>query len=699
MALYLLFVSFLFSLPGVSAITDTDVGVIVAGVISGLILILLVVGVPVLVYIRKKKTNTGRKRQLPREHFVNGTGSKLEANGYHKPHQFRMPPQPHPRHPYTTPVGSHRGVPVIHVTPHGSHRGTPVGSMRGRMRGGSVRVVITPGGRHPMMYPMGPLGPRGPYPMGTRGRGAPYPGPYGYPDPMMYPYFFPPPFPPHMMFFDESDDDSDSGGERRSNRSTLRERKMRYHRSFIPDRQSKLVIKEIDSEEEQKMKEEENKKKKGRNRSKSRSRSRSPGERKRANTPQRSKSPARRRSRSPSPQRYKASTHHDIYTEVSKQSNRRSSLGSAGDTAAKIDEMFSFSSDASAKPGDIIFMPPGQHIDSTPRRRDPTPPRRDPTPPPRRDPSPIPIRAATPPRPESKPRVTDDTSDYTYASVIRPSAEPDYNRPSYSTTDIGVSMSERLQNIVESGHTSVLHDHERHVSDDIQYPPKGQSLSKTTREPSAQRNEYPSSYKRYSATSKPDLYDTNRPTSNSKDFRRPPTPPNDIPNTTPVPTPRQSLIKRPETPPNDIPMSSRSNRPSTPPFDGNDYSRRTSTPAVDRKVPPAPPLPPAQASVQPQTNQRNPSNLGSTQQARSAFSNLVLEELKERHRMPEVEKDDDDDSSRNRAVNFSASPPEIIPRSEPNSPRASQNLNPDVPPYERAPPPPPPPPPAPPLPK
>jgi hypothetical protein len=67
----------------------------------------------------------------------------------------------------------------------------------------------------------------------------------------------------------------------------------------------------------------------------------------------------------------------------------------------------------------------------------------------------------------------------------------------------------------------------------------------------------------------------------------------------------------------------------------------------------------------------------------SAFSNLVLEELKERQRMPEVD-DDDTESARNRAVNFSASPPEIIPRSQPNSPRTSQNLYPDEPPKERA---------------
>lgn len=170
------------------------------------------------------------------------------------------PPQPRPqhrhgpRHPHANDLGSHRGVPIVHITPHGSHAGTPHGSQRGpphgsvngQMRGGSARIVFTRGGgrRPPMMFPMGSVGPRGPYPypMGSRGRGAPppgYPGPYGYPDPMMHPYFFPPQF---TVYVDESDDD-ESDEDRRSNRSTVRERKMRYHRSFLPDRQSNIVIK------------------------------------------------------------------------------------------------------------------------------------------------------------------------------------------------------------------------------------------------------------------------------------------------------------------------------------------------------------------------------------------------------------------------------------------------------------------------
>ena len=37
---------------GASALTDADVGVIAAGVISGLLLIALVIGVPVFVYFR-----------------------------------------------------------------------------------------------------------------------------------------------------------------------------------------------------------------------------------------------------------------------------------------------------------------------------------------------------------------------------------------------------------------------------------------------------------------------------------------------------------------------------------------------------------------------------------------------------------------------------------------------------------------------
>lgn len=207
-------------------------------------------------FYRNKKRH-GTKRGPPKDTFANGHVPKPEAHGYRKqypqrmlphhpevnphPYPHRIPPNHFPMHAYATPVGSHRGVPIIHVTPHGSHRGTPRGSVRGNMRGGSARIVITDSRRPPMMHPWGSVGPRGPYPMGHRG--GHYPGPYGYPDPMMYPFFFPPQFPPQMVYVDGSDEDSYSDDDRRSNRSTLRERKMRYHRSFIPDRESKLVIK------------------------------------------------------------------------------------------------------------------------------------------------------------------------------------------------------------------------------------------------------------------------------------------------------------------------------------------------------------------------------------------------------------------------------------------------------------------------
>lgn len=702
MALYLLLSGTLCFIPGTYAITDTEVGVIVAGAISGLILIALAVGIPLFVYLwRKRREPKQTKRNYPK-HSVNGhqgmPNGYQKQNGFPKPHPY-MPPRPRQRHPQPHPNGTFRGVPVVNMSPNASRRGTPHASRTttplGSVRGGPPRIVITPGGRgRPMMFPMGSIGPRGPFPMpGPRVHHAHPPwmpqGPYPYPDPMMYPYFFPP-FP---MYDDESEDDSGSDDDRRSNHSTMKERKMRYRRSFLPDRQSKLVIKEIDTDEEKIIRDEE-KNRRNRRHSGSRSRSRTP-EKRRSPSPIRRRSPSPVRRRSPSPERYRASLQHDLYTEVGKSSKRASSIGSTGDASARIDELFSFS-DAHAKPGDVIFVPQGKHVDTPSRRREPSPPpRRDPSPPPLRNrspspiraPSPLPRRPSTPPVPERRP-INIETSDYHYASVIRPSEPPVQEPP----TDLGTSLSERLQNIVESGHTEVEHELEKHRTEDVQYPPRTNNLSKSSRSYSEGNVDYPVPAKRLSATAKPDLSGDNWYTPVER--RRPTTPPNDIPSEPPVPTPRQSISRRPPTPPNDIPESARSARPPTPPFDGDDV-RKTSTPTVNRKIPPS-------------MDSKSPSNLGSTQQAKSAFSNLVLEELKGRYRMPEstVDNDDDDnDSAKNRAVNFSASPPEIIPRSEPNSPRTSQNLSPDYPGNDLgqgaipvAPPPPPPPPP-PPLPK
>lgn len=261
-----------------------------------------------------------------------------------------------------------------------------------------------------------------------------------------------------------------------------------------------------------------------------------------------------------------------------------------------------------------------------------------------------------------------------YASVIKPTTSVGYDGG--RDNPLRQSMSNQLEDIIQSRHDgkptefdrsyNEEEDDETEVKEIPQYPRKTYSLSQSERRDiSSQKDRLGFSplsktTRDYRGEQDDFAFDRDYPRED-----RPVTPPVDIPSE-PV-SPRESFNrpdrstvypKRPETPPFDAvetPRVSTTERPPTPPFDAE-----TDKSTKEKKSPLFPP-----------TESRGPPDM------KTAFSNQVLRELQQRHRGASIDADDDDDDGSNsRAVNFSAAPPEIIPRSEPNSPRTSMNIPP-----------------------
>ncbi|XP_033732730.1 serine/arginine repetitive matrix protein 1-like isoform X2 [Pecten maximus] len=485
------------------------------------------------------------------------------------------------------PPGSVRMTPYQHP-----HMG-PV-PMVGTFRGPPPQPIIIgtssySRGTYPRgMYPRGNPS-RGMHARGTHSRANPYMAHMAQYPPMAYPYFFGQQYPVQVVYVSDSEDsDSTTSG-----RSTVRERKSRYHRQFVTSRvPSTIIIKEMDEDRAEVRQSRDVHKKR------SSSPVKAPVREEPVIMRTRSRSPSRSRSRSPPMA---------IYQDL-RISSRPPAEPARKEEKDSSSEFGTFQPAAGPKSGDVSFVPKGYK-----------PPERNPTP---------------------------EPEDYTYATVIKPQpvkatppptddwGEPDQDIGSPSQ-NIGLSMSERLQGIVEDGWgTSPL----------TEVPPQDLSRSRNVDLRKSKTNDETDVYQQSRQPDEnPYTHNINRdenPYARSvkgNDTYPPPSPPLDIPST--AGSPRQSFHR-------DYPSSEPDSpdRPITPPFDGI-----TPRPSVKSR---------SESPPRPSTSV-NPLSQSQSQKAhRSMFSNDVLKELKQRQKSTDNLAEDDD--SQSRSVNFSPSPPTII---------------------------------------
>ena len=343
----------------------------------------------------------------------------------------------------------------------------------------------------------------------------------------------------------------------------------------------------------------------------------------------REQSKSRSRSRTPTP---------ITRQEPSRWSRRYSS----DNDTPRHDESVSYSANPVA--GDVMFMP----IEPRSQTTEPVPVR---------SPSPVAQRTPTPPRePSPVPGPSRLVSDYQFASSIRPpehlsataksswgEADQDFQQRTAPANPLRMSMSDRLAGIVDDGYSGRPTEFDR-----VDAYPHKESTDLGRSRKDEEENVYAVSLRHSS--------------------KRPKSPPNDIPI-----TPRNSQIRKSD-PVADYTMDiGNDGRPETPPFDAYDLSPRPSFKNNQQIENTNVPSPQKETNFVP----------------KAAFTNQVLMELRSRQR-PDFQ---DDTSSRSEhAVNFS-NEDQIIPRSEPNSNRASLNVQqPPPPPPGGIPAPPPPPP-------
>lgn len=560
---------------------------IVVGVLAGLLCIILLFVIPVICYIRRKSS------QQPRTNRKHRSEPKPVVNGDAKPRKPRS-------HQNGIPNGTTRGP-----RHHYDIRMDPPGTVRmGRYHHphmGPVPMVGTFRGPPPQPLIIGNVSySRGTYPRGMHPWSDPYRGmhahrgthsranPYmahmaGAQYPMGYPYFFGQQYPVQVVYVSDSEDsDSTTSG-----RSTVRERKSRYHRQFATSRiPSTIVIKEMEEEKTEVRKPRDTHKKR------SSSPVKAPIRQEPVPMRHQSRSPSRSRSRSPPMAIYQDLR---ISTRQPAEPVRKEDKDSSS-------EMGTFHPSAGPKSGDVTYAPKGYKQ-----------PERIPTP---------------------------EPEEYTYATVIKPQpvkAKPlqsdDWGEPDQDmgtpSQNIGLSMSERLQGIVEDGWGAPVDPQNLSRSkheDDSNVLRQSRQPDENTYAHNISQDENPYA-RNISRDENPYAQQINRD-------EPPPSPPLDIPSA--VGSPRQSFIR-------DYP-SNEPERPITPPFDGI-----TPRPSVKSRSE-SPPCPSTSA---------NPLSQSQSQQAhRSMFSNDVLKELKQRQKSTEDLLEDDD--SQSRSVNFSPSPPTII---------------------------------------
>ena len=357
----------------------------------------------------------------------------------------------------------------------------------------------------------------------------------------------------------------------------------------------------------------------------------------RSRSPKKSRSKTRSRSQSP------AKVHEPVVVE------RSFTKSESGDEAAQIDAMFSGFS-AVPVPGDVMFhaaepkseepvtfdsppeSPVTSAIPSTSNYRFASVIQKDTAPDP--EPEPEAMQYASVIK-STEPIDVEHQDSNVYASVIKQSQRDERSHP------LRQSMAERMEEIVQNRHDGRPTEFDDMQDDNMEYPAKTFSLSNT------QRSEIANAMN-LSRSQKADLSSSRRYGDEQEEYR-PATPPDDYPLASATVSPRESFIR------DQPPVSTRvpemdldsPDRPPTPPFDYTDRSERNS-----------------------RTEQPNVARPNDFQ---GAFTNQVLQELKLRQKGASPEEEEDDDRA-GRSVGFSRAPPQIIPRSEPNSPRESMNI-------------------------